>query len=249
MIKKLVTVHLPSCFFFCKAKTRSLRSGLECFQRHRGKTGGIGERLHRFFIQIKSTRKIMMQTDDMIVNLGPLAALVGEWEGDQGVDVAPSKGGAVATKYREKASFVAIGPVNNGPQTLYGLRYATTAWPIGSDEAFHEEVGYWLWDANAGQVMRCFIVPRGVNVLAGGHCAADAKVLSMAADVASAVFGISSNPFLDQAFKTMRYTLEVTMHDDGCFSYAEDTHLKLQQQADIFHHTDANTLHRVPSSL
>jgi len=187
----------------------------------------------------------MNQENSMIENLGPLAALVGEWEGDQGVDISLGKEGAVETKFREHASFVAMGPVNNGPQTLYGLRYATTAWPMGSDEAFHEELGYWLWDAKAGQVMRCFMVPRGVNVLAGGECTANAKRMTMAADVGSATFGISSNPFLDQAFKTVRYELDITVHDNGSFSYAEDTQLQTQLHAGIFHHTDTNTLTRV----
>jgi hypothetical protein len=182
---------------------------------------------------------------DNLVALGPLAALVGQWAGAHGVDIAPSQHGAVKTLYREEISFEPLGPVNNGAQTLFGLRYATTAWPLDSDEAFHEELGYWLWDADAGQVMRCFMVPRGVNILAGGHCTADAKILSMAAEVGSEVFGISSNPFLNQAFKTMRYDVTVTVHDDGSFSYAEDTQLKLLSQSECFHHTDANTLQRV----
>jgi len=186
-----------------------------------------------------------MNQTSIIEYLGPLAALVGEWEGEQGVDIAPSAKGAIETLYREHASFTAIGPVNNGPQTLYGLRYATTAWPLGSDEAFHEELGYWLWDAKAKQVMRCFMVPRGVNVLAGGECEVDAMAFSMVADVGSEVFGISSNPFLDQAFKTIRYELDITIHDDGRFSYAEDTQLCIQHQAEIFHHTDCNNLIRV----
>jgi hypothetical protein len=56
MIKK-VTVHLPSCFFFGKAKTRSLRSDLEHFQRRRGKIGGIGERLLKKIVLKRVNRK------------------------------------------------------------------------------------------------------------------------------------------------------------------------------------------------
>ncbi|MDR4484343.1 MAG: heme-binding beta-barrel domain-containing protein [Nitrospirales bacterium] len=51
---------------------------------------------------------------------------------------------------------------------LYGLRYSTVAWPLIQEQPFHEEVGYWLWDAATQQVMRCFMVPRGVLVNAGG---------------------------------------------------------------------------------
>ena len=65
------------------------------------------------------------------------------------------------------------------------------------------------------------------------------------AEVGSETFGICSNPFLDEEFKTVRYELEVTIHDGGSFSYAEDTQLRMKGRADLFHHTDGNTLHRV----
>jgi len=175
--------------------------------------------------------------------LGPLAFLIGEWEGENGVDVSPGKDGAIETKFREEVSFTAMGPVENAKQVLYGLRYRTTAWPLGSDEAFHEELGYWLWDAQAKQVMRCFMVPRGVNILAGGVIESNAKVFSMSAEIGSDTFGILSSPFLDKAFKTVRYDLHVCLHDDG-FSYKEDTQLQLQGHEKLFHHTDCNDLVR-----
>jgi len=183
-------------------------------------------------------------SEEILKNLGPLAVLAGTWEGDSGIDVAPGRNGAVETRYRERLVFEPLGPVENGPQILYGLRYSTTVWPIGADEAFHEETGYWLWDAKAGQVMRCFMVPRGVTILAGGDAEAGANSFSMAADAGSDTFGVLSNPFLDQAFKTVRYELRVEIHTDGRFSYDEDTQLRIQGQDGIFHHTDANTLTR-----
>jgi len=188
---------------------------------------------------------VMTNNTDIINQLGPLAALAGIWEGDSGIDVAPGRNGAVETRYRERLVFEPLGPVENGPQILYGLRYSTTAWPIGADEAFHEETGYWLWDAKAGQVMRCFMVPRGVTILAGGDVEADANSFSMTAEAGSETFGVLSNPFLDQAFKTVRYELRVEIDTDGCFRYDEDTQLRIQGQDGIFHHTDANTLIRV----
>lgn len=182
---------------------------------------------------------------DIVKNLGPLAPLAGVWEGDQGVDVAPARKGPVETRFRERLTFEPVGPVVNGPQVLYGLRYATTAWPLDQDEAFHEEVGYWLWDARDRQVMRCFMVPRGVTVLAGGTADAQARSFRLTAQAGSETYGVLSNPFLDKAFKTVRYELTVTLGDDGSFSYAEDTQLKIAGQTDVFHHTDKNTLRRV----
>lgn len=180
--------------------------------------------------------------NEIIEKLGPLAPLAGHWEGDEGVDISPSKNGAVTTPFRELITFDPLGPVTNGPQVLYGLKYTTTVWPLGEEEPFHEEVGYWLWDAAAQQVMRCFIVPRGIAVNAGGTAAADAKSFFLQADIGSETYGIISNPFLDKAFKTVCYTLNVTINDDGSFSYEEDTHLKIAGLEEIFHHTDKNRL-------
>ena len=186
-----------------------------------------------------------VMTDEIIKNLGPLAALAGVWEGDKGDDTAPSDNrGTETNKFRERMTFEPLGPVNNHQQMLYGLRYATTAWRLGEDNPFHEEVGYWLWDAQAKQVFRCFIVPRGVAVIAGGTVEPNARSFELAADAGSETYGICSNQFLDKEFKTVRFELKVTIHDDQSFSYEEDTQLKIQGQKDLFHHIDKNILKR-----
>ncbi|MFQ5588758.1 MAG: heme-binding beta-barrel domain-containing protein [Nitrospiria bacterium] len=182
--------------------------------------------------------------EDVVKNLGPFSPLAGVWEGDQGVDVSPSKHGPVETRYRERITLDPFGPVVNGPQVLYGLKYAATAWPLGEKKAFHEETGYWLWDAKERQIMRCFIVPRGVTVNAGGHADLHSTTLEMSAEAGSEIYGILSNPFLNDAFKTVRYDVRITLHGDGGFSYAEDTVLKLFGQDELFHHTDQNRLTR-----
>ena len=181
--------------------------------------------------------------DEIIKNLGPLAPLAGIWEGDQGDDTAPSDNrGTETNKYREHITFEPMGPVNNHEQKLYGLRYNTTAWPVGASDPFHEELGYWLWDAQAKQVLRCFMVPRGVTILAGGTVEPDARTFELAADVGSETYGICSNQFLDQEFKTVRYELKITIHNNESFSYEEDTQIQIKGQKDIFHHIDKNTL-------
>ena len=181
---------------------------------------------------------------NLLPHLGPLAVLVGIWEGKEGVDIAPAKEGLKETHFRERMTFEPIGPVVNGPQTLYGLRYSTVAWPLIQEQPFHEEVGYWLWDAERKQVMRCFIVPRGVVVNAGGISEPDAKELRMTAEAGSGVYGILSNPFLEEAMKTVWYELTVIIHDPWKFSYKEDTQLQISGRPDVFHHTDENILKR-----
>lgn len=186
-------------------------------------------------------------TDDAIISgLGPLSALAGIWEGDQGLDEAPSSSrGRMETAYRERIVFEPMGPVTNHEQQLFGLRYSTTAYPVGQEDPFHEELGYWLWDAAEGQVMRCFLVPRGVTILAGGDAGPEDRSFSLAAEVGSEIYGISSNRFLDREFKTVRYELTVTLEDKDRFRYEEDTQLLLKDRSDVFHHRDSNVLQRI----
>ena len=179
---------------------------------------------------------------------GPLAGLIGEWEGDQGVDVSfhNDKGKIAETPYFEKTSFKPFGPVDNGKQVLYGLDYRTTAWRKGEEhlDPFHTEVGYWLWDAANKQVMRCFMVPRGSTIIAGGTAEAGASEYVMGATLGSMTYGILSNQFLDEFAKTIGF--DVTIKIDGdTFTYDETTTVEHARSADLILHTDRNTMKRV----
>jgi hypothetical protein len=184
---------------------------------------------------------------ELIANLGPLAPLAGSWEGDKGDDMAPDENprDMENNKYRERLVLEPFLPVNNHAQTLYGLRYSTMAWRLGAEDPFHEELGYWLWDPAEKQVLRCFIVPRGVTVIAGGTVEPGAQEFQLAARVGSETYGICSNQFLEREFKTIRYDLKVTIHNENSFSYDEDTQLQIKGQGEPFHHTDKNTLNRI----
>ena len=184
-------------------------------------------------------------SNDILKDLGPLAALAGTWEGDNGIDISRIHSKETKTKYREKIIFEPLGPVNNGPQKLYGLRYSMTAWRLDEADPFHEELGYWMWDHTQKQVLRCFMVPRGVLINAGGDAEADSKSFHLSAEAGSETYGIMSNKYLDETYKTKTYLLDVTIHDDGKFSYKEDTQLWIPVNNAIFHHTDQNMLERV----
>jgi len=184
--------------------------------------------------------------DELLKNLGPLAVLAGVWEGDKGADVSPDDDrGTEHNAFRERFTFEPIGLVANHEQKLYGLRYLRIAWRLGEENPFHQDTGYWLWDAAAKQVLRCFVVPRGITILAGGTVEPDASSFQIAADAGSDIYGICSNKFLDQEFKTVRYELTVTLHGRDSFSYKENTQLKMKGRSDLFHHTDANQVTRV----
>ena len=62
-----------------------------------------------------------------------------------------------------------FGPVDNGSQAIYGLDYKTAMCRDSEENPFHTKVGYWLWDGATGEVLRGFVVPRGITVLAGRH--------------------------------------------------------------------------------
>ena len=183
---------------------------------------------------------------------GPLAGLIGEWEGDSGLDLSwhNVEGELGETPYREKVSLKPFGPVDNGTQSLYGLDYRMAAWRGTEENPFHTEVGYWLWDAAAGEVMRCFVVPRGSTLIAGGTAKPGDKSFSLEAVVGSEVYGILSNKYLAEKARTKKYTCTVTINDDGTWSYDECTFYDHAIGGEIAH-TDRNMLHRVgdqPSS-
>ena len=178
---------------------------------------------------------------------GPLAALAGTWAGDKGLDVAfqHAKGEVGDTPYRERIEFKPFGPVDNGTQVLYGLDYRMAAWRGDEENPFHTEVGYWLWDGGAEQVMRCFMVPRGSTVLAGGMAKADARTFTMQAEVGSETYGILSNPYLAKEARAVLYQVAITIEDDDTFSYEETTTIEHAKMPELFAHTDRNTLRRV----
>jgi hypothetical protein len=182
--------------------------------------------------------------------LGPLGPLQGIWEGERGTDVAPSDKKETdrqptTSAYKERMVFEPTGRVDNHEQILYGLRYSTRAWRVGHPDPFHEELGYWMYDAKTGLILRCFMPPRGMTVLAGGTAAATARKFSLEARAGDEVFGICSSPFLTEEFKTVRYTLEVEVVDDDTLRYESHTFMRMKGRDALFDHSDANTLKRV----
>lgn len=173
-----------------------------------------------------------------------MAPLIGEWEGTEGLDISFNNEQAkiVETPFREKMTMKPFGPVENGTQSLYGLDYRTAAWRGDEENPFHTEVGYWLWDAADGVVMRSFMIPRGSTILAGGDAAPDALKFVMRAECGSEVFGILSNPFLARKARTATYEVEITVNNDGSWSYDETTSIEHARMTDVVVHTDVNLM-------
>ena len=182
---------------------------------------------------------------DTLANLGPLRRLAGTWEGRKGVDVNPKAEGPERRDYLERIEMQPIDPQANGPQLFYGLRYHVHILTEDEDTTFHDQVGYWLWEPATQTVMHSLSIPRGQTLLAVGKAAPDAKSFTLEATRGSTDYGICSNPYLEQNFRTENFTITVTVHDDGTWSYEEDTVMAIKGQTELFHHRDSNHLHRV----
>ncbi len=182
---------------------------------------------------------------DTLAHLGPLALMAGIWTSAQGLDVNPKADGPERQPYIERIELQPIDAQTNGPQLFYGLRYHTHILKPDEAETLHDQVGYWLWEPATGTVIQTLSIPRGQTAMAVGQAAADAKSFRLEAVRGSTVNGISSNPFLEYAFRTDRYTITVTIHDDGSWSYEQETTLIIPGQAEPFAHTDRNRLVKI----
>ncbi len=178
-------------------------------------------------------------------NLGPLAPMAGVWRGERGMDVNPKADGPEHQAFIEHYELHPIDAQTNGPQLFYGLRYHTRIVKPDDVETFHDQVGHWLWEPATGTIILTLSIPRGQTAMAVGTAAPDAKRFHLRAVRGSATNGILSNPFLEHAFRTESYDIEVTIHDDGTWSYEQTTVLVIPGQAEPFNHTDRNTLTRI----
>jgi len=181
--------------------------------------------------------------------LGPLTPLIGEWEGDLGIDLSyhNKDDETLETGYFERARFKPIPIVENGHQSMEGLNYSMTAWRHGEEamDPFHDETGYLLWDKANGQVIRCFAVPRGLAILAGGDAGPRDASLTFTAEPGSDSYGLCQNKYLLQRARAIAFVSTFTFHGDGTLSYSSDLVLHLAATGQQMHHIDRNILHRV----
>jgi hypothetical protein len=192
---------------------------------------------------------------DTLANLGPLRPLAGTWENATGADIHPVGPGSDIVGpvidgdehnvYVERYDLQPTDPQTNGPQLFYGLRYHVHIVKPGEVETFHDQVGYWLWEPAANTVTQTIAIPRAQVLLASGPSAPDATEFEITAAAGAEDYGILSNPFLNTAFRTLSFRMKVTVHDDGTWSYEEDTVMQLPNRDAPVHHIDRNTMRRV----
>jgi hypothetical protein len=182
---------------------------------------------------------------DTLANLGPLRRLAGIWESQAGIDINPKADGPQRREYSERIELQPIDAQSNGPQLFYGLRYHTRILAPDEDATFHDQTGYWLWEPATGLVMQTLSIPRGQVAIAAGHATPDASELVLTAERGRTDYGICSTAFLEYAFRTDSYRIEVVFNPDGSWSYVLDTVLMVHGRAEPFLHRDRNTLRKV----
>ena len=174
------------------------------------------------------------------VDYGPLAALIGTWRGDKGMDTSPEPDGTEQNPYYETLLFEASGDVTNAEeQTLAVVRYHQVVTRQRDDKVFHNETGYWLWNAADGSIVQVFAIPRGVSVVAGGRVN-DHGQIEVRAAVDDPDWSIAQTPFMRQKARTVAFEHRVGVSGDTLV-YDELTKLEIYVRS--FDHTDSNTLY------
>ena len=182
---------------------------------------------------------------ETLANLGPLRRLAGVWEGRRGVDVNPKAEAPERRDYYERIEMQPIDPQTNGPQLFYGLRYHVHINTREEQITFHDQVGYWLWEPATGLILQTVAIPRGQVAIAAGHAEPDATKLVLKAERGQTEYGICSTTFLEQAFRTDSYRVEVDFHADGSWSYVSETSLLVRGRDAPFNHRDHNRLSKI----
>ena len=185
---------------------------------------------------------------DTLANLGPLTRLAGRWEGRKGIDLNPKAEGPERREFIERISFDPIDPQANGPQLFYGLRYHIHITTREEDITFLDQVGYWLWEPATGLILQTLAIPRGQVALASGQGKAGDDRITLTATRGETGYGICSTAFLEYAFCTDSYRIDLTFEGDDAWSYDIRTMLAVKGQEGLFEHRDRNRLERVAAA-
>ncbi|NQU56838.1 MAG: FABP family protein [Rhodospirillales bacterium] len=184
-------------------------------------------------------------SDTSEVDYGPLKHLVGSWEGDNGVDIAPEPDGEENNPYFETITFSEIGDVTNAEsQILSALFYRQIVKRKSNDEVFHDQTGYWMWDAQTNTVMHSLAIPRAVCVIAGGiysgeHDEDGRAILELSAALDDPKWKIIQSPFMQENASSKAFKQKIVV-GNGRLTYSQTTTLDIYGR--IFEHTDNNEL-------
>ncbi len=181
------------------------------------------------------------------IDYGPLAAMIGVWEGDKGMDIAPEPDGKEESPYFETITFEAGGDLTNAnEQKLVIVIYHQVVSRKSDQKVFHHQMGYWNWDAATGAIMQSVTIPRAVTLIAGGSYPLQKHyggIITLDVKAAENTgWGIAQSPYMAEKARTLLFNHNLTVDGDR-LSYFETT--RLQIYGKTFDHTDGNSLQRV----
>ena len=187
-------------------------------------------------------------SDSNKIDYGPLQPLIGTWNGDKGKDVAPEPDGVENNPYYETIIFSGVEDyvTNAEEQVLAAVHYRQVVKRKSNDIVFHDETGYWMWDASGGIIMHSLNIPRAVSLLAGGKHNGQSEsdgsmVLEVSADQNSQDWQIIQSPFMRDNARTTNFKHKIVIAND-VLSYSETTMVDIYGSE--FEHTDNNELRR-----
>jgi len=181
--------------------------------------------------------------DDTEIDYGPLKQLIGVWKGDKGKDVAPDPEGAEINPYYETITFTAAGEVGNAEsQVLSAVHYHQLVSRKADNKVFHDETGYWMWDAFTETIMHSLTIPRAVCVLAGGkYSGATNERGDVILEVAADIQDIIQSAFMQENARTTSFRHIVVLGTEK-LNYSQTTIVEIFGKT--FEHTDENELTR-----
>ncbi len=106
-----------------------------------------------------------------------------------------------------------------------------------------------LWEPATGLIMQTVTTPRGQALLAFGQAKATDDTICVTAKRGDPRYGICSTTFLDEAFRTESYRLDITFNDDGSWTYRAQTELLVKGHDKPINHHDTNTRQRVGPAI
>jgi len=181
------------------------------------------------------------------VDYGPLTELIGVWQGDKGMDIAPEPDGTEENPYYETLTYTAGGDVTNAEsQILSIVHYRQIVTRKSTNRVFHDETGYWLWDTREQVIMHSLVIPRAVCLLAGANYTErrderNNLIIEVSASVDDKDWGIIQSPFMQKNARTTAFKQKITV-GNGKMAYSETTMLDIYGKP--FEHTDQNELIR-----
>jgi hypothetical protein len=176
----------------------------------------------------------------------PLSRLIGTWEGDAGIDIAPGRlnlpqpaGTPVSSPYYERIEFSeGAGATNASVQDLVTIRYHQMVFRKSDHQQFHDQIGYWIWDKKNNMVYDSFCIPRAVCAVAEGTLSKPDQI-----SLQTVPGNIGQSQFMTKNARTDSFSMMLKFNDDGTISYSQRTDVFIYGKQ--FAHIDADSLKRV----